>query len=107
MISVSIAGSMVKQDSWYYLGSTPPSLPADDVNPSSLAFDDIASAGFAFLASPGVLLDELTFPADAGTSIATSIANGTAASVSDGSFDGVPYGVHRLATLDGSLRVQE
>ena len=82
MISVSLAGSVVKQDSWYYLGSIPPSLPADDVNPSSLAFDDIASAGLAFLASPGVLLDNLTFPADAGAGIAKSIANDTAASVS-------------------------
>ena len=53
-----------------------------------MSYADIPAARLAFLASPGVLLDELVLPPDIGSAIAAAISNGTAASVSDGSFDG-------------------
>ena len=79
----------MKSDGWDYWGFNVPSVPADDIDPSSVSYADVSAARLAFLASPGVLLDELALPPDDCLAIAAAISDGTAASVSDGSFDGV------------------
>ena len=80
---------MVKMDGWKHWSLCEPVIPTDDVNPSSVSYDTVPAARQAFLASPGILLDALTLPPDNGAAIATAISNGTAVSVSDGSFDSV------------------
>ena len=80
---------MIKLDGWAHGGFSEPSVPTEDVNPSAISFSDISSERLAYIASSGILLDALIFPSDNGSAIAVAISNGTAAAVSDGSFDGV------------------
>ena len=80
---------MVKPVSWSVWEHEPHETPADDINPATVAHASLAEAQHAFISSPGVLLDALTFPPDDGAAIAEAITNGTAAAISDGSFDPV------------------
>ena len=67
----------------------------DDPAAYDPTFEDFASIVDAFgasLASPHVLLDDVTLPADGGERISAAIAGGTGGAVSDGSYD--PEGQH-------------
>jgi len=87
LLSVATDRSMVKADGWGYADVAPEPPVSDDVNPFETTYPDIQSARFAFLSSPGVLLDTLSVPSDNGLAIANAITNGSASAVSDGSFD--------------------
>ena len=71
-------------------------IPTDDdpatYDPTFGDFVCIVDAFEASIASPRVLLDDVTLPSDGGERISSAIADGTAGVVSDGSFD--PDGRH-------------
>ena len=66
-------------------------IPTDDdpatYDPTAETFACILDAFEASIASPRVLLDDVTLPSDGGESIAKAIVGGTAGVVSDGSFN--------------------
>ena len=72
-------------ESWYRWGYDIPSPPSD--NPGAVPYPDILSAQQAFLSSSRVPLDTLSLTPAVAHSIADAILAGTAAAVSDGSFD--------------------
>ena len=97
---------MIKHESTQYKWGL---IPTDD-DPATFdpTFEDVAcivDALEASLASPRVILDDITLPSDGGERIAAAIVGGATCVVSDGSFD--PEGRHGSSSFTMAAATQD